>query len=403
MEFSLTKHLTISEGIKSFIAEFDFNGKKNTEKTYLRALTLFEEFIISDKDESSAEYRGLLLSSFLSDLPDSILGGYLAWLRRHPFPIEYRGRYKPPVDPISPPPCKLYSSSTIHLYEIALKRVLGFWRGRDWLSFNLLDQAEAQRSASTKPKTDRKFTNIRATLVPLDFGTIMLDTVNRIVRDLGVNSKSTRSTRLEAFRSKCLIHVLMLTGLRASDIAVLTVRTITDAQERNGYMNIKTIKSGTTANCYLNPAVLESINLYLNERGDKSPWLFIQHGKSNKKPDPNKTVYSKYTSEGKTRKGYGAPITPLTIWRIVRSVASAAGYKQEDVDRFTSPHALRHWFAQNLRDDLVPLDVIQASLGHSSLETTRAIYAPFPNLKPMVDSLNRLQDDNVPNEESYAN
>jgi len=398
----LTKQLTISEGIKSFIAEFDFNGKKNTEKTYLRALVLFEEFIVSDKDESSAEYRSLLLSSYLSDLPDSILGGYLAWLRRHPFPIEYRGRYKPPVDNTSPPPCKQYSPSTIHLYETAIKRVLGFWRGRDWLSFNLLDQAEAQRSASTKPKTDGKFTNIRATLVPPDFGTIMLDTANRIVRELGVNSKSTRSARLESLRSKCLIHVLMLTGLRASDIAVLTVRAITDAQERNGYMNIKTIKSGTIANCYLNPAVLESISMYLNERGDKSPWLFIQHGKSGKKPDPNKTVFSKYTSEGKTRKGYGAPITPLTVWRIVRSVATAAGYKQEDVDRFTSPHALRHWFAQNLRDDLVPLDVIQAGLGHSSLETTREIYAPFPNLKPMVDSLNRLPRGKGQDNESNA-
>ncbi|MCX6054206.1 MAG: site-specific integrase [Chloroflexi bacterium] len=92
-----------------------------------------------------------------------------------------------------------------------------------------------------------------------------------------------------------------------------------------------------------------------------------------------------------------------TVWRIVRSVASAAGYKQEDVDRFTSPHALRHWFAQNLRDDLVPLDVIQAGLGHSNLETTREIYAPFPNLKPMVDSLNRLLPrGNGPNDESDA-
>jgi len=50
----------------------------------------------------------------------------------------------------------------------------------------------------------------------------------------------------------------------------------------------------------------------------------------------------------------------------------------------------------------VPLDVIQAGLGHSSLETTREIYAPFPNLKPMVDSLNRLQGGDNQNNESDA-
>ena len=50
----------------------------------------------------------------------------------------------------------------------------------------------------------------------------------------------------------------------------------------------------------------------------------------------------------------------------------------------------------------MPLDVIQAGLGHSSLETTREIYAPFPNLKPMVDSLNRLQGGDGQNDESDA-
>ena len=51
----------------------------------------------------------------------------------------------------------------------------------------------------------------------------------------------------------------------------------------------------------------------------------------------------------------------------------------------------------------MPLDVIQAGLGHSSLETTREIYAPYPNLKPMVDSLNRLQGGDGPNDESDTN
>jgi integrase len=51
---------------------------------------------------------------------------------------------------------------------------------------------------------------------------------------------------------------------------------------------------------------------------------------------------------------------------------------------------LRHWLAQTLRDSLVPLDVIQAGLGHSSLETTRKIYAPSPNMSPMVDAIRQM-------------
>jgi integrase len=387
----MAQSISIADGIDIFTKEFDFNGKQNTRKTYLRALALFKEFIVSTDSDKSPAYRELTLNSSLYALPNSITTGFISWLREHPFPVEYRGQSKLIPDPAVPCPTAKYSIATINLYETGLQRVLRFWRSRGFLSFNELSQNEAEQASTTKNKKSKSLPmNLRASSVPADFGTVMLATANQLLNDLGANSQASRPAILEAARAKCLIHVLMMTGLRASDVVTLTRKDIQAAKDSSGYMQVVTKKSGSIAYCFLDASVFESVDLYLSKRGDKSPWLFIQHGRSGKKRDNVQSNYSRINEKGKLRKGYGAPITTQMVWRIVASVANAAGYDKSEENIFISPHALRHWLAQTLRDSLVPLDVIQAGLGHSSLETTRKIYAPSPNMSPMVDAIRQM-------------
>ncbi|MHB8089016.1 MAG: tyrosine-type recombinase/integrase, partial [Anaerolineaceae bacterium] len=57
---------------------------------------------------------------------------------------------------------------------------------------------------------------------------------------------------------------------------------------------------------------------------------------------------------------------------------------------YVSTHAVRHWLAQYMRDNNVPLTEIQEALGHSNLEITRAIYAPDSNQSLAMNLINSL-------------
>lgn len=61
---------------------------------------------------------------------------------------------------------------------------------------------------------------------------------------------------------------------------------------------------------------------------------------------------------------------PRDVGRLVERHATAAGLPE---DR-RGPHVLRHTFATRLRDRDVPVDVIQALLGHADIRTTM-VYA----------------------------
>ena len=55
---------------------------------------------------------------------------------------------------------------------------------------------------------------------------------------------------------------------------------------------------------------------------------------------------------------------------IVKNAAKALGLHQA-----TSPHSFRHYRATQLLNEGMPLESVQAYLGHVSIETTRIVYA----------------------------
>jgi len=61
----------------------------------------------------------------------------------------------------------------------------------------------------------------------------------------------------------------------------------------------------------------------------------------------------------------GKPMTRFDAYRVVRRVARRAGLKQR-----VSPHWLRHSHATHALDRGVPIQQVQATLGHTSIETT---------------------------------
>lgn len=62
----------------------------------------------------------------------------------------------------------------------------------------------------------------------------------------------------------------------------------------------------------------------------------------------------------------GAKLTRMGFWKILRLLALQHGIKQE-----ITPHTFRHSFATHLLEGGVNLRVVQALLGHSSLNTTQ--------------------------------
>lgn len=381
----MAHELTIEEGIEAFISEFDFHGRDNTRRAYLRSVSLFREYL--ESADGSCQTTDITPISLLSEIPDTLFAGFMSWLRKQTYLVERKPKNGPELEKGLPSPSrKKYSNATINLYETALQRMFQFWRVRNWLTFSEISQKEvAKASGITLSKKDRSF-NRRASAVPEDFGLVLLRTARENV-DITLNDKNaSRAERLEALRAQCLVHVMMASGLRASDTAALTIRDVELARSLDGYLMITMKKTHAQAYCYFSTPVFESIDAYLNERNDRSPWLFIQHGRSGK----TRTGTSDYFANN-TIKGYGAPISTTTVWRIVHSVAAAAGYSNKEDNLFISPHAIRHWFAQSLRAADVPIDDIQSALGHASSETTKTVYAPLPNLKRLIQVQSEIQ------------
>lgn len=384
----MAHELTIEEGIEAFISEFDFHGRDNTRRAYLRSVSLFREYL--ESAEGSCQTSDITPNSLLSEIPDTLFAGFMSWLRKKTYPEERksnRSRKGSAADQALPSPSwKKYSNATINLYETALQRMFQFWRVRNWLTFSEISQKEVSKASGiTLSKKDRSF-NRRASAVPEDFGLVLLRTARENVDATLNDKKASRADRLEALRAQCLVHVMMASGLRASDTAALTIRDVELARSLDGYMMITMKKTHAQAYCYFTAPVFESIDAYLNERKDRSPWLFIQHGRSGKTRSGSSDYFA-----NNTIKGYGAPISTTTVWRIIHAVAAAAGYQNDDNTFFISPHAIRHWFAQSLRAADVPIDDIQSALGHASSETTKTVYAPLPNLKRLIQVQSEIQ------------
>lgn len=146
----------------------------------------------------------------------------------------------------------------------------------------------------------------------------------------------------EAYRAKprdgLLIRVLFETGLRVSELVRLQVADV-DFTERT--IRVREGKGGK-----------DRVTLFTEDLGQQL----------------------RLSLDGRTRghlfeSNRAAPFTPRRVQQIVRAVAANAG-----IAKRVHPHSYRHSMATFLRNQGVPLDVVQLLLGHADPRTTQ-LYA----------------------------
>ncbi len=173
------------------------------------------------------------------------------------------------------------------------------------------------------------------------------------------DEKRGQIKRLEILRARAIVHTLYASAGRVSEVASLTREMVLDG--RKAEVRI-TGKGNKDRLLLLTKEAQQAIAAYCRERdriGDRSPGLFVSHGR-----DVGKTL------------GRG------TLWSVIKKAA-----KELDLFKGTSPHAFRHFRAQQLLHEGMDLDVLQSYLGHADISTTRRIYAPYTAVDKVRDQL----------------
>ncbi len=259
-------------------------------------------------------------SQALEALDSDCLAGFYRWM------LSSRGRG--------------YSPRTAAVYLAAAKRFLEWLDARGELPQELSLTRALHRLAVYRGRRGRSGYQRR----PVD------DRVPEIVTyydDMPLpapDSPRARRQRLIVLRARAVVHVLYATAARVSEVVSLTRR-----QVRDGVADevLITGKGGRQRILFLTPDAQAAIRAYLQERTDRNPWLFVAHN-------------------GR-RPGH---ITRSTVWAIVKDAVRALGLDEE-----TSPHTFRHYRATQLLNRGMPLESVQALLGHRSITTTRTVYA----------------------------
>jgi site-specific recombinase XerD len=343
---------SVLDAIQTFKSNVQFENQ-NTQRLYFRGLDAFFEYL---SDSNQAEIR-------VDQLEKNIVVQFGGWMK------EVRG----------------YSPATRQLYISVLRAALRFWRAnyQGWVSFTREEEQEASRTSLIGSREEPTSRHER---LPDDFGNRMLAAVMKLPEP------QRHMQRLDVLRKRTLVVLLRASALRIGDLTQLTRKQVEDARVQNGRLELRMEKTGRVAHCRLAADTLAVIDAYLDARDDHSPWILIQHGRSNRRRKNSASFFKN------ARKGYGAQLSTTSAWRIVQEVADLAGLDKER--HFTSPHAFRHWHAKTLIESGVSLENVQAVLGHSTPATTRIIYAPEPD-KRQIDLIeNALQKINHPDDKS---
>jgi len=138
-------------------------------------------------------------------------------------------------------------------------------------------------------------------------------------------------------RNRVMLTLLYATGIRVSELCGLCWRDLQPAGD-TGQITVFG-KGGVTRSIQLPASVWRNVSQFRAAHGPTAP-LF----RSRKK---------------------GAAIQPVAVLRIVRKAAARAG-----IELPVSPHWLRHAHASHALDRGAPIHLVQATLGHVSINTT---------------------------------
>ena len=234
-----------------------------------------------------------------------------------------------------------YAKATQQLYLAGLRRLL------EWLDANDRLPAELNRAkaeARLKAARGRTRTGYRHRIaderIPL---LVQYFDAPPPVGDPKNPAKSRRA-HLEHLRSRAIVHTLYASAGRVTEVTSLTRGQVADGAATEVLIMGKGSRERML---FLTPEAQSAIRAYCRERDDSSPALFISHGR-----------------------GAGQSLSRVAIWQTVKRAARAL-----DMNANTSPHSFRHYRATQLLNEGMPLESVQAYLGHASPATTRIVYA----------------------------
>jgi site-specific recombinase XerD len=303
---------TLSETQESFL---DTIQTPRTEETYRWALNAFQRFIQETGYGSGGHEDGAPFP--IGNLQDDVLEEFYYWLTD-----EYK------------------SQQTRRTYLSAVRRFLGWLDARDLMGSEFqLGKAQNRLKAAQGNKKSLPYKHRRVD-----------PEVPRIVTyydDLQLpqgDDRATRLERLKILRARAIVHTLYASGGRVSEVASLTREMVLDGRLDEVHL---IGKGGQPRVILLTTEAMAAIHAYIAERGDDYLGVFISHGRSN-----------------------GQPLGRGTLWSVVKKAVEALGLHQS-----TSPHSFRHYRATQLLNEGMPLESVQAYLGHQDISTTRKVYA----------------------------
>jgi site-specific recombinase XerD len=306
---------TLLEAQETFLATIQ---APSTAQTYRWALSAFGRFlgdrVVTDEDQSDGEDP----PPFPVDgLKDDVLESFYYWLTS-----EYD------------------SQQTMYTYLSAVRRFLSWMDARDLLAPGFqLGKAQNRLKAAQGSRTSIPYKHRR---IDPELPRIV-SYYDNLPLPPG-DDRASRSQRLQILRARAIVHTLYASGGRVSEVASLTREMVLDGRLDEVHL---IGKGGQPRVILLTTEAMEAIQAYTAERDDDFPALFISHGR-----------------------GHGRALGRGTMWAVVKKAARDLGLHQS-----TSPHSFRHFRATQLLNEGMPLESVQAYLGHRDISTTRKVYA----------------------------
>jgi site-specific recombinase XerD len=309
------KHFpTLGEAQEKFLATLQ---TQSTAETYRWALNAFRRFVRAHADDGDGEGKGETLPCPTDQLQDDALEEFYYWLAE---------QYK--------------SQQTTRTYLSAVRRFLGWLDARELLaeSFQLSKAQNRLKAAQgNRKRIPYKHKRVDPELPAL------VSYYDNLPLPEG-EGRRIQVERLNILRARAIVHTLYASGGRVSEVTSLTREMVLDGRLDEVHL---VGKGGQPRVILLTSEAMRAIQAYIAERNDSFAGLFISHGR-----------------------GYGKQLGRGTIWAVVKKAAAIL-----DLHHSTSPHSFRHFRATQLLNEGMPLESVQAYLGHRDISTTRKVYA----------------------------
>jgi integrase/recombinase XerD len=254
------------------------------------------------------------------------------------------------------------SQQTVRTYLSAVRRFLTWLDARDLLATDFqIGKAQSRLKAAQGQKARVPY---KHRLVDPELPRVV-SYYDELALPQG-DSRQVRQQRLEILRARAVVHTLYASGGRVSEVASLTREMVLDGRIDEVHL---IGKGGQPRVILLTREAMRAIQAYLAERDDEHPGLFISHGR-----------------------GYGNSLGRGTMWSIVKKAAKELG-----LHKSTSPHSFRHFRATQLLNEGMPLESVQAYLGHQDISTTRKVYAHTKTavLRDQLDTFGRTPSESL--------